>query len=169
MLNMNARLVRFMPAAGPRRRLVALAAGLAIVLSPVVALAPAASAGTGVGCYLTTCDNLDPTTSYNSHTGVECDSPAKTLLSVPAFGGTLDLRWGASCIVNWTRFTPARGNTWYQVWTVRESDNYATTYEFYGSARVSYYDNEVYAPGPAGACVSEWTGSQWLPDVCVWQ
>jgi hypothetical protein len=153
-----------------RIRCTVLASGLlAAIMAVAVMIGPSASAGTGTGCYQNSCNNLDPTKSYNSHTGQECTTGDYTVHSIPAFGGTLDLRWGPDCTVNWTRFTPSQGNTYYQIWTVRESDNYATTYEFLGQAGVGYYDNEVYIPGNAGACVSEWNGSQWLPDVCYWQ
>jgi hypothetical protein len=156
------------PARPRRRRWLALAAGLAIAAGPLVAFAPAAFAGTGTPCRPVSCNNLDPTQSYNIYTGVECDNPASTVGNTTAFGGYLELRWGPNCIVNWTRFAPAHSGT-YKITTTRLSDGVTTTYQFSGAPGVSYYDNEVYAPDAAQACVTELSGGKWLPRVCYTQ
>ena len=58
-------------------RRVALALATAILpLTLLVFSVVPASAGTGTPCYQSSCNGLDPTTSYNRYTGYECNSGA---------------------------------------------------------------------------------------------
>lgn len=108
--------------------------------------------------------------SYSSQTGQECDTGASTVMggTVAGDGGTLELRWGPDCSVNWARFTPNGSGTWYYLWVGRQNPGYNVPgYEFQGSAEVQYYSNQVYSPGPAQACVLEWNGSSWTNQLCT--
>jgi hypothetical protein len=116
------------------------------------------------------CDNLDPNSSFSSSTGAYCSAGATTVQgsTISADGGTLEMRWGANCQVNWARFTPSSSGTTYYVWVERQSPSFmAWGYQFTGTAGVQYYSNQVYAPSSARACVLEWTGSSWGTAVCT--
>ncbi len=142
-----------------------LASGLAAAAALVVTFgigATAASAGTGTPCLQNSCNGLDPTQSYNQSTGVECSSGASTVHSIPALGGTLDLRWGPNCQTNWARFTPGNNDT-YEIWVTRLSDGVwagsglYNPYIFSNAKGVAHYSDQVYSPGPAAACVRDIT------------
>jgi hypothetical protein len=116
------------------------------------------------------CDNLDPTGSFSNSTGAYCSANASTVSgsSISADGGTLELRWGPNCTVNWARFTPASSGHAYYIWAGRQSPAFnAYGYQFTGTAGVQYFSNQVYAPGAAHACVLEWNGSAWANQACT--
>jgi hypothetical protein len=116
------------------------------------------------------CDNLDPTATFNPSTGAYCSAGATTATggSIPADGGTLELRWGANCQVNWARFTPNSSGGAYYIWVGRQSPGFnAYGYQFSATAGVQYYSDQVYAPGAAHACVLQWNGSTWTNQVCT--
>jgi hypothetical protein len=121
-------------------------------------------------CSGSVCDNLDPTASFSSSTGAYCSANATTAsgASISADGGTLEMRWGPNCSVNWARFTPSSSGHIYYIWVGRQSPGFnAYGYEFTGTAGVQYFSNQVYAPGPAQVCVLEWNGSAWGNQVCT--
>jgi hypothetical protein len=119
-----------------------------------------ASAGTGTACYQKSCDGHDPNSSYNSQTGQECSTAAYT---VPGgyfsnvYSGTLEMRWGPDCAVNWTRYTVGTHDSNYNgahfYITTTASDGSSTTYDFIGQGGVTYYGNEEFSPGPATMCL----------------
>jgi hypothetical protein len=114
------------------------------------------------------CDNLDPTASFSSATGAYCSVGGTTVTSISADSGTLEMRWGGNCQVNWARFTPASSGTFYCIWAGRQSPGFnAYGYELNGTAGVQYFSNRVYAPGAAHVCVEEWNGSSWVNQVCT--
>lgn len=114
------------------------------------------------------CDNLDPTLSADSSTGAVCSSSATTVTSMAADGGTLEMRWGPSCQVNWARFTPNGSSTSYRLWIEREDPSCpGAEFLFHGSAGVQYFSNQVYAPGSARACVEPWNGSSGTSRACT--
>jgi hypothetical protein len=114
------------------------------------------------------CDNLDPTASFSSSTGAYCSAGGTTVTSISADGGTLEMRWGGNCQVNWARFTPSSSGTFYYIWVGRQSPGFnAYGYEFNGTAGVQYFSNQVYAPGAAHVCVEQWNGSSWVNQVCT--
>ncbi len=114
------------------------------------------------------CDNLDPTASFSDSSGAYCSASASTVTSMTADGGKLEMRWGPNCSVNWARFTPSSSGTTYYIWVGRQSPGFnAYGYEFTGTAGVSYFSNQVYAPGPAHVCVLQWNGSSWVNQVCT--
>jgi hypothetical protein len=91
-----------------------------------------------------------------------------TVTSISADGGTLEMRWGGNCQVNWAWFTSASSGTTYYIWAGRQSPGFnAWGYEFAGTARAQYFSDQVYAPGAAHVCVEEWTGSTWDNQVCT--
>jgi hypothetical protein len=95
------------------------------------------------------CDNLDPTASFSSSTGAYCSAGGTTVTSIGADGGTLEMRWGGNCQVNWARFTPASSGTTYYIWAGRQSPGFnAWGYEFTGTAGVQYFSDQVYALAP---------------------
>jgi hypothetical protein len=115
-----------------------------------------------------TCDDLDPTLSWNASTHGTCSANAYSVVAIGADNGTLQLRWGPNCSVNWARFIPNASGTWYYIWVGRQSPGWNTPgYEFLGSAGVAAYSNQVYAPGPARVCVLQWNGSTWTNQVCT--
>ena len=121
-------------------------------------------------CSGTGCDNLDPTQSLDAATGVICSTNATTAAggSLGADGGTLELRWGPSCQVNWARFTPGTSGAKYRIWASRESPSFSTDkYEFTTTAQLQEFSNEVYAPGAARACIEQWNGSSWVNPICT--
>lgn len=121
-------------------------------------------------CSKTGCDNLDPTQSLDAASGAMCSTGATTATggSMGADGGTLELRWGPSCQVNWARFTPGTSGAKYRIWASRQSPGFDTDrYEFTTTARLEEFSNEVYAPGAARACVEQWNGSSWVNQVCT--
>jgi hypothetical protein len=121
-------------------------------------------------CSKTSCDNLDPTQSLDAATGAACSTNATDAMggSMTADGGTLELRWGPSCQVNWARFTPGASGSKYRIWASRQSPAFDTDrYEFTAAARLQEFSNEVYAPGAARACVEQWNGSSWINQVCT--
>jgi hypothetical protein len=121
-------------------------------------------------CSAYTCDNLDATASLSAATGSYCSGSASTSSggSISADGGTLELRWGPNCSVNWARFTPSSSGHSYYIWAGRQSPGFnAYGFQFAGTSGVQYHSNQVYAPGPAHACVLEWTGSAWGNQVCT--
>ena len=121
-------------------------------------------------CSGTSCDNLDPTQSLDARTGAACSTDATDTMggSMTADGGTLELRWGPSCQVNWARFTPSASGSKYRIWASRQSPTFDTDrYEFTATARLSEFSNEVYAPSAARACVEQWNGSSWINQVCT--
>jgi len=142
-------------------RRVALALATAILpLTLLVFSVVPASAGTGTPCYQSSCNGLDPTTSYNRYTGYECNSgaspvPGGSIANV--YGGTLEMRWGPDCSVNWTRYTVGTHDQSYvgaHFWISIESSTGVTSYyHFTGQNGVTYYGNEVYSPGPATMCL----------------
>ena len=121
-------------------------------------------------CSGTGCDNLDPTESVNSSTGASCSAGATTATggSMSAGNGTLELRWGPNCQVNWARFTPGAGGAKYRIWASRQSPSFNTDkYEFTTTAQLQEFSNEVYAPSAARACIEQWNGSSWVNQVCT--
>lgn len=121
-------------------------------------------------CSGTGCDNLDPTQSLDAATGAACSTNASDAVggSMSADGGTLELRWGPSCKVNWARFTPSGSGSKYRIWASRKSDGFSSDkYEFTATAQLQEYSNQVYAPTPAHACVEQWNGSSWVNQVCT--
>lgn len=114
------------------------------------------------------CDNLDPTQSAAASTGALCSSGSWTVISTAANNGTLEMRWGPSCQVNWARFTPSASGTSYRLWIERESPGCAgSEFLFQGAAGVQYFSNQVYAPGRARACVELWDGSSGSKQACT--
>lgn len=145
-------------------------AGLAIAGLGMAVAAPAATAGTGTACYESSCNNLDPTTSYNSSTGYECDYGATYPVGMPGetiVSGFLELRWGPKCGVNWARFTPNNNNK-YRIYVETGGVN-GEYYVFSNSSGVSRYSNQLYAPGPAKACVQLYTLGTWAAPICYAQ
>ena len=118
---------------------------------------------TGYGC-----DNLDPTASFDANSGAYCSANATTPVQIGADNGTLQMRWGPNCSVNWARFIPNGNGTTYYIWVGRQSPGYNTPgYEFTGVADQAAYSNQVYAPGKAQVCVLQWLGSTWGNQVCT--
>jgi hypothetical protein len=144
------------------RRWLAMIGAPSILLGSMLAVAPAAQAGTGIRCFGDTCNGEDPANSFNQYSGTECSSGAWTVHSeqAPDVGGTLELRWGPSCLTNWTRFTPAN-NDQYEIWVVRMSNpaviagtGVGQRYIFSNGQGVAHYSDQVYSPNdPAAACV----------------
>jgi hypothetical protein len=121
-------------------------------------------------CSQTGCDNLDPTQSLDAGSGAACSTSATTATggSLGADGGTLELRWGPSCMVNWARFTPGTSGQRFRIWASRQSPAFDTDrYEFTTSAGLDEFSNEVYAPGAARACIEQWNGSTWVNPICT--
>jgi Protein of unknown function (DUF2690) len=126
------------------------------------------TSGKQVGCSGYSCDNSDPNLSWDLGSGAPCSTSATTVTSLAADGGTLEMRWGPRCQVNWARFTPGGNGTTYFIWVGRQSPGYNTPgYEFQGAANVGFWSNQVYAPGQAQACVLQWLGSSWGNQVCT--
>lgn len=101
-------------------------------------------------------------------TGALCSSGAWTVISTAANNGTLEMRWGPSCQVNWARFTPSASSTSYRLWIERESPSCGgSEFLFHGAAGVPYFSNQVYAPGRARACVELWDGSSGSKRACT--
>lgn len=120
-------------------------------------------------CSGTGCDNLDPTQSLDA-SGAACATNATTSTggSMAADGGTLELRWGPNCMVNWARFTPGASGTKFRIWASRQAPAFDTDkYEFTATARLEEFSNEVYAPTSARACIEQWNGSTWINQVCT--
>jgi hypothetical protein len=114
------------------------------------------------------CDNLDPTASLDSSSGAFCSGSGSTVTSMSADGGTLEMRWGPNCSVNWARFTPSSSGAIYYIWVARQSPALnAYGYQFTGTAGVPVFSNQVYAPGAAHVCVQQWNGSSWVNQVCT--
>ncbi len=120
-----------------RRAALALAAAVLPVTLFVISVVPA-SAGTG-------------TPFFTAVTTVKGGSIAN------AYGGTLEMRWGPDCSVNWTRYTVGTNSQDYtgsHFWISIESSSGVTSYyNFTGQNGVTYYGNEVYSPGPATMCL----------------
>lgn len=158
-----------------RRRLPARLAAVLLGTTGLGAVAVAtASAGTGRSCYQSSCDGLDPTSSYNSHTGAECSTGAYTVPggSQKAYGGLLEMRWGPDCQVNWARFTVGTTDPSFDGYTfvlsTTSSDGHTTSYSFTGDQGVTYYGNEEYSPGPAQVCVVPLTSTFPHPFPACW-
>ena len=139
------------------RRVTLALAALTLTLGLGGLFAVSASASTGTPCYQSSCDGLDPTLSYNRYTGYECNTGAYT---VPGgtfndiYSGTLEMRWGPDCEVNWGRYTVGTrysGSEFYL--SITGSDGTTNQYDFYGYTGITYYSNEVFSPGPATVCL----------------
>jgi hypothetical protein len=126
--------------------------------------------GGGGGCSGFRCDNLDPIESHDLTSGAPCSGGATTPGggSIAADNGTLELRWGPNCQVNWARFTPHASGISYYLWVGRQSPGFNVQgFQFTSTANAQYYSNQVYAPGPARACILQWNGSSWVNSVCT--
>ena len=143
------------------RKLLATGALGASLTLGVLAVAQAASAGTGAECLGNSCSGLDPTHSFNQNTGAECSSGASDPADLPngirVLGGLLELRWGPDCQTNWARFTPGNNDA-YDLFVRNKSGVWAgtglgQTDFFIGDKGVSQYSDQVYSPGPAAACI----------------
>lgn len=140
-------------------------AAAVLAAAPAIGLSAAgiAHAGTGTACTGGRCSGLDPNASFNSSTGAECGGNATSPRSASAFGGSLELRWGPNCQVNWTRFTPANNHR-YQIWVTNQTtgvwagDGLYKDHIFTGRSGVAEYSDQVWAgPDPASACVDDLT------------
>jgi hypothetical protein len=98
------------------RSVIAALVGTTILLAFGVLAAPAASAT--ITCYGSTCNGLDPTTTYSATTaGKRCDAGAYTPYgaSVSTSVGILELRYGPYCNANWAKITSSSPGTWFYV------------------------------------------------------
>jgi hypothetical protein len=159
---------------------IASAVGVILVLG---AVAPSSAATTGRAaatvritantCFQETCDNQDPPTTSNSHTGTNCaanavDVPANKVYNVA--GGGLEMRWSTGCDMNWTRFTPGSTNSQivYVIWIQTENGNEKSdNYQFTAKAGVQFYSNGLYAPDAASACVEEIFNHRVVDSFCT--
>jgi Protein of unknown function (DUF2690) len=148
-----------------KRSVVAVVASVLLAAGSMLVVSPAYAGGGGPTCYHEACTGQDPV-----QTG--CSSGAYTVLSGPALGGTLKLRWGPNCETNWTQFTlpPANYHT-YQIWVMRWSDglvigNGHQTLSVYNSQGGTYYTDQIWSPGPAEACVYD---NNAYTQVCISQ
>lgn len=125
--------------------------------------------GGGAGaCTGTGCDGLDPTLSFDPASGLSCSSGPTSPGSMEADNGTLELRWGPHCQVNWARFTPHASGATYRIWVSRQSPAFSVSpFQFPATAGTQYYSNQVFAPGPAQSCVQQWSGSAWTNTTCT--
>lgn len=142
-----------------------LAAAVVAGLPLALLAAPGTADATQVAaqpCSGTGCDGLDPTLSYDPGSAALCVNGAYTAAQWNTLGGTLELIWGPNCQTNWVRFTPtdndvygiavigfdANGNE-----TDIVGDGIENTFFFQGQG----YSDQVWSPGPADACVEDYT------------
>jgi hypothetical protein len=148
-----------------KNKKLAMAAAVVVAAAPLVILTSASNAyaGTGTACSGTSCSGLDPTASFSSGTGAECSGSSTTPLAGSAFGGTLQLRWGPNCQVNWGRFTPAN-NDKYQMFVTNETTGvWAGTglfnpFIFSNGSGVAHFSDQVFTGNdPASVCLDDLT------------
>ncbi|GGZ79221.1 DUF2690 domain-containing protein [Streptomyces echinoruber] len=139
------------------------------LLALLVPLGGTSHAAVRATCSTTGCDNLDPI-----DTGCAGTSATVPQGTVSAYDGQLELRWSSTCRTNWARFSPGYNyNGHYAIWVDRQGApgvgaKTGRHFEFWGRPEDGpFWSDQLYAPGPARACVAKENGGVWDRSTCT--